>query len=228
MIHQPQLNTLTSEDKQLGWDLLNSLYPAPDFPLRHNPQALATGHITHYQQLEPNTWLKFKQRTQQTQLTLESALLAIYAEILACWGKNSCFSLSLDSGDSTINLLAIDYSQSQSFLERGRIIQTQLEQNTVYKLTVLDHLFSQANTEQKEKLRSILSFSFKSNYQKKSIANSRSKTYLQFAYTESETVEIKLNTLENLFPANMAKDMLTASCHLLTKKKQLGTKKLDS
>ncbi|VEP17543.1 Barbamide biosynthesis protein BarG (fragment) [Hyella patelloides LEGE 07179] len=198
--------------------------------------AVTVGQVIQYsQKIDPKTWLQLKQRGKQAQLTPQIILLSIYTEILTTWSKNPCFTINVV--DNVINgdrssawlqeeqnreeymatsLLSIDYAQSQSFLLRGKQIQTQLEQNSEYQLVNLNSLLRELTTEQTDKLTPILACSFTSIPQSESTIEPSQRIWLQLQYAEKEgTVEINLNALENLFPPGMVADMLEAYCNLL-------------
>ncbi|MEM9485568.1 MAG: amino acid adenylation domain-containing protein [Cyanobacteria bacterium P01_F01_bin.116] len=124
---------------------LSELPPAPDLPLATTPTNIQQPRFTRLTaQIEPDTWQQLQQQTTQFGLTPSSLLVAVYAEALATWSKNRHFNLNLTTfnrlpihpdvqtivGDFTsLTLLAINYTTSESFWDRAKHLQTQLWQD---------------------------------------------------------------------------------------------------
>lgn len=144
-------NTPLYQHSQDYWfSRLDTLPPAPELPLAQNPSSLTQPRFKRRRsQLDPKNWLELKQRAAKAGLTSSGILLAAYAEVLTVWSKSPQFTLNLTLfnrlplhpqvneiiGDFTsISLLAVNNSASESFTARANRIQEQLWQD-------LDHLY---------------------------------------------------------------------------------------
>ena len=128
---------------------LDLLPPAPELPLSQNPTALKQHENERFQAtLDPKQWESLKQRAIQFGITPSGILLAAFAEVLTRWSKNPRFTLNLALfnrmplhpqvnkilGDFTsVTLLAVDNSASQSFQERAITLQKQLWQDLEHR-----------------------------------------------------------------------------------------------
>ncbi len=124
---------------------LHSLPPAPELPLAKNPSSLQKHRFSLLNtQLEPEVWIRLKQRATQLGLTPFIILCAAYAEILTRWSKNPRFTLNIlyfnrlplhpqvnnlvGNFSSTI-LLEVNNSIPESFLSRTQRLHRQLMQD---------------------------------------------------------------------------------------------------
>jgi len=119
-----------------------TLPPSPELPLEKNLAAVKYPHFVHRtRKLDPDKWRCLKKRTTEASLSPSGLLLAAFAEILTVWSKSPRFTLNLTlfnrlplhpqvnqiAGDFTsLTLLEVDNSKSESFLVRSQRIQKQL------------------------------------------------------------------------------------------------------
>ncbi|MEM9482535.1 MAG: beta-ketoacyl synthase N-terminal-like domain-containing protein, partial [Cyanobacteria bacterium P01_F01_bin.116] len=124
---------------------LSELPPAPELPLAMAPANVQQPRFSRLTaQIAPDTWQQLQQQATQVGLTPSSLLVAVYAEALATWSKNRHFNLNLTTfnrlpihpdvqnlvGDFTsLTLLAVNYTPSESFWERAKQLQAQLWQD---------------------------------------------------------------------------------------------------
>ncbi|HBL10960.1 MAG TPA: non-ribosomal peptide synthetase [Cyanobacteria bacterium UBA11162] len=128
---------------------LDTLPPAPDLPLAKSPQQLTQYRTKRYEgSIERTQWQQLKQRAAKVGLTPSGVLLAAFAEIITLWNKNPQFTLNLALfnrlplhpqvndilGDFTsVTLLAVDHSTSESFTNRSLRLQKQLWQDLEHR-----------------------------------------------------------------------------------------------
>ncbi len=124
---------------------LPTLPPAPELPLVKNSSSLSGSKFTRRTgQLEPEAWLRLKNRAAMANLTPVGVLLAVYAEVLTLWSKSPRFTINVPRFDrfplhpqvnqiigefSSSNLLEVDNSEKNSFEVRAKRIQDQLWQD---------------------------------------------------------------------------------------------------
>ncbi len=128
---------------------IETLPPAPELPRRQNQGALGAERFRRRQfGLPAHAWQQVKQRAQIAGVTPSALLLAVYAEILSGWSKTPRFSLSLPTYNrlplhpqveeligefSTVSLLAIDTTQAETLVARGKRLQLQLLQDLEHR-----------------------------------------------------------------------------------------------
>jgi pyochelin synthetase len=121
---------------------LRELPPAPDLPLAIDPASLERPRfVPRKARLDALEWQQLKARGAQARLTPSGILLAAFAEVLATWSKTPRFCINLTifnllplhkqvneiMGDFTsLLLLAVDNSHSDSFENRAKSLQEQL------------------------------------------------------------------------------------------------------
>ncbi|HEV8581211.1 MAG TPA: amino acid adenylation domain-containing protein [Thermoanaerobaculia bacterium] len=121
---------------------LATLPPPPELPLARNPASLATAVLARRTAiLEPERWARFKEHAASAGVTVDAALGAAYAEVLATWSKSQRFTLnvlyfnrldlhpqvrSIFANFSSTILLEVDASRQESFAARARRFQEQL------------------------------------------------------------------------------------------------------
>ncbi len=124
---------------------LEDLPSAPVLPLIQSSATLQTSRFKRHQlQLASPQWRQFKARAAQAGVTPTSVLLAVFARILASWGRSSMFTLNLTLfqrqplhpqadqiiGDfTTLNLLAVDTRSVTTVNALAEQIQRQLCQD---------------------------------------------------------------------------------------------------
>jgi pyochelin synthetase len=121
---------------------IDALPAAPDLPLaRPRNESGRARFVRQSLRLDPSTWKKFKQKTEQRGLTPTAAVLTAYAAVIGRWSRSGKFCLNLTVlnrlplhpqvneivGDFTaVSLLAVDWDADHSFRERARAINRQL------------------------------------------------------------------------------------------------------
>jgi pyochelin synthetase len=143
------VQTQLYQRSQAYWlNRIDKLPPAPSLPLAKNPKELKQYRCRRYNaRMEPANWQKLKQTATNFGLTPTGALLAAFAEIVTLW-SNPQFTLNLALfnrlpmhpqvnnilGDFTsVTLLAVDNSTSESFRDRALQIQKQLWQDLEHR-----------------------------------------------------------------------------------------------
>ncbi|MFQ4144475.1 amino acid adenylation domain-containing protein [Chlorogloeopsis sp. ULAP02] len=128
---------------------LDSLPPSPDLPLAKHPSEIKQQQCQRYNgRLEKAVWQQLKHRATQAGLTPSGVLIVAFAEILTIWSKRAQFTINLALfnrlplhpqvnyilGDlSSVTLLAVDNSTSDSFGDRAIRIQQQLWQDLEHR-----------------------------------------------------------------------------------------------
>ncbi|MBC1224761.1 amino acid adenylation domain-containing protein [Nostoc sp. UCD121] len=137
-----QNSEIYRKSQNYWWNRLTTLPPAPEIPLAKHPSTVTHPQFVHRKAiLEPETWLKLKNRASEENLTPTSVLCAAYAEVLTIWSKEPIFSINLmlynrrplhpqvkDILGSFVNtnLLEVDNSLQDSFVSRVQRLQKQL------------------------------------------------------------------------------------------------------
>ncbi|MBI9090214.1 MAG: amino acid adenylation domain-containing protein [Desulfobacterium sp.] len=126
--------------KQYWEKRIPDLPPAPDLPLCKSPDTVEKPQFSHRRfRLDAAKWNRLKDKVAARGLTPSGAVLAAYADILSSWSKRQKFTLNMTLfnrlplhekvmeiiGEFTsVNLLAVDNSQRNSFTQRARQIQS--------------------------------------------------------------------------------------------------------
>ncbi len=243
-----QDSELVKRSQTYWFNRLDTLPPAPELPLACFPSELKEYTFNRYAgKLEPHIWQKLKQRAQKAGLTPSIILLTAFAEVLTLWSKNPAFTLNLTVlerlplhpqinqiiGDFTnTNLLAIDNSSPNTFINLALKIQQQLLQDLdhiyISGVEVLRKLLSQKQTE----LTAAMPIVFSSvlglgNF---SQADLEYNFLGEVVYGISQTPQVSLehqvaehngslifnwDAVEALFPMGMLDEMFTVYCNLL-------------
>ncbi|PSB50374.1 non-ribosomal peptide synthetase [Chamaesiphon polymorphus] len=228
-------------------DRIDKLPPAPDLPLAKSPKELKQHRCRRYNaQMEMADWQRLKQKAKNIGLTPSGMLLAAFAEILALWSQNPQFTLNLALfnrlplhphvdrllGDFTsVTLLGIDNSTSESFRDRALRIQTQLWQD-------LEHRYysgvrvTRELTRRQGNVPNAMPVIFTSTLGFAGIGQ-ETLTFSRFGelvygisqasqawmdiqvWEEQETLTFNWDVVEELFPAGAIDDMFAAYCDLL-------------
>jgi amino acid adenylation domain-containing protein len=171
-----------SRQFQQSWnywcDRLMTIPPAPELPLTKQTQSRQNDRFVHLSaRIEPQTWLKLKNRAQEVGITPTVALCAAYAEVLTTWSKNPRFTLTLlylnrlplhpqvdrlVGNFSTNILLEIDNSGTNSFESRAKRLQTQLWTDLENSLVSGTQVLRELNRRQQEIARATMPVTFAS------------------------------------------------------------------
>jgi len=141
---------LYQEAKDYWFSRVDSLPSAPQLPLAKHPSAIKQPRfVRRSAKLSAEKWQNLKQLAKKESLTPSGLLLAAFAEVLTVWSKSPHFTINLTFfnrqplhpqvndiiGDFTsLNLLEVDNSQEDTFINRAVRIQKQLWQD-------LDHRY---------------------------------------------------------------------------------------
>ncbi|MBE9224515.1 amino acid adenylation domain-containing protein [Phormidium sp. LEGE 05292] len=140
---------LYQRSQEYWFNRLDTMPLAPDLPLAKNPKELKQHRNKRYEsRLKQTDWQQLKERAAKAGLTPSGLLLAAFTEIIARWNKNPQFTINLALfnrlplhhqvndilGDFTsVTLLAVDHSLSESFSDRAIQIQKQLWQDLEHR-----------------------------------------------------------------------------------------------
>ncbi|MDJ0517578.1 MAG: amino acid adenylation domain-containing protein [Trichodesmium sp. MO_231.B1] len=140
---------LYERSRQYWLNRIDSLPPAPDLPLAINPNSIKDYQCQRFSgKLDKTSWQKLKKRAGEAGLTPSAVLLAAFADVLTFWGKNPQFTMNLALfnrlplhphvnnilGDFTsVTLLAVDNSATETFTKRALRLQRQLWQDLEHR-----------------------------------------------------------------------------------------------
>ncbi|HBY77705.1 MAG TPA: non-ribosomal peptide synthetase, partial [Cyanobacteria bacterium UBA11148] len=223
---------------------LDTLPPAPDLPLAKSPQQLKQYRTKRYEtSIEQTQWQQLKQRAAKVGLTPSGVLLAAFAEIITLWNKNPQFTLNLALfnrlplhpqvndilGDFTsVTLLAVDHSTSESFTNRSLRLQKQLWQDLEHRyfsgVRVVRELSRRKGTAPHAMpviFTSTLGFSslgqetltFSHFGELVYGISQASQAWMDIqVWEEKETLTFNWDVVEELFPEGLIEDMFGAYC----------------
>ncbi|AFY33176.1 condensation domain-containing protein [Calothrix sp. PCC 7507] len=230
---------------------LDSFPPSPDLPLAKHPSEIKQQRCQRYSgRLEKADWQQLKHRATQAGLTPSGVLIAAFAEILTIWSKSPQFTINLALfnrlplhpqvnnilGDlSSVTLLAVDNSASESFSDRSFRIQQQLwqdlEHRSVSGVAVMRELARRQRTAPSAMpvvFTSTLGFSsrFSSLGQDTSTfshfgelvygISQASQVWMDIqVWEEKGALTFTWDVLKELFPEGMIDDMFGAYCTLI-------------
>jgi pyochelin synthetase len=157
-------NSAIYQRSQRYWQSrIASLPPSPELPLGKSLSAVKYPRFVHRtKKIAPEAWQSLRNRGFQANLTPSSIILAAFSEVLTAWSKSPQFTLNITLfkrlplhsevnrlvGDFTsLDLLAVDNSGTESFATRAKKIQRQLWQD-------LDHRYVSGMTVLRELARS--------------------------------------------------------------------------
>ena len=251
------LNSLEKSSRyQRAWEYwqqrLIDLPQAPELPLAKSITSIQKPHfVRRTHTLAPELWQPLKQKFLDAGLTFSGGLLTAFAEIIALWSKNPRFTITLTTfnrfplhsqvnelvGDFTsLNLLAIDYSQTDSFNNRAKQVQMQLWSDLNYSdvsgIRLLRELAKQ-NDNNVGAAFPVIFTSLLSNPQIKDSDRGSPLAWLgEIAWGISQTPQVYLDhqvyeeagalvfnwdAVEELFPVGLLDDMFATYCSLLEK-----------
>ena len=89
-------SNLYQRSREYWINRLPTLPPAPELPLAKNPgDIIQPRFVRRTSKLEPETWLRLKNRASRAGLTPSGILLAAYAEVLSVWSKSARFTINM-------------------------------------------------------------------------------------------------------------------------------------
>jgi amino acid adenylation domain-containing protein len=231
---------------------LGSLPPAPELPLAKNPSAIQPVFKRRQMRIEPQLWQSLKEKVRRANLTPPGIVLAVYAEILAIWSKTPHFTLNLTLfnrlplheqandivGDFTsVNLLEVDNSRPEPFVERAKRTLSQLWQDLNYRYFSGVRVIRELSRAQGTGPKAIMPVVFTSlldlgaesggpssadRLGKRIYGISQTpQVCLDFVVHEDRgTLVVSIDAVDELFPDGLLDDFFTAAQSLLT---QLAT-----
>ena len=243
---------LYKRSQEYWFSRLDSFPPAPDLPLAKNPRELKQHLTKRYEaRVNPTDWQQLKQRAAHVGLTPSGALLAAFAEILTVWSNSPRFTLNLALfnrlplhpqvndilGDFTsVTLLAVDNSASESFSDRSVRLQQQLWRDLEHRY-ISGVRVTRELARRKGKAPSAMPVVFTSTLGFDSLGQ-ETLTFSHFGelvygisqasqawmdvqvWEEKGALTFNWDVVEELFPKGLVKDMFEAYCRFL---KQLAT-----
>ena len=144
-----QAETDTHNEAREYWQARLATLPGPPgLPLRCAPETIERPHFTRRQHYLPmQSWSRIKRFCAAAQVTPAMVLATAYAETLAAWSSTPEFLLNLPLFDrhgdtpglddvvadfTNLLLLAVDCSQTMSFADRARALQTQFHADAAH------------------------------------------------------------------------------------------------
>lgn len=243
-----QETEIYEQDIQYWHQRIDNMYPAPDLPLVDYKEDLTNGKFTRYEdKLSSQEWLALKQLAAKMNLSTASLLIAAYAETLARWSSQPKFTINLTRfhrvlfepgveqliGDFTsLNLLSIDMSKGESFLERASTVQKQLLQDLEHPYVSGVYVERALAKKWNRQMGIMMPFVFTSGLGlEKNNGTSTNGGYLgDIVYGLSQTPQVWLDhqvseqkgelwlswdAIEELFPQHLVRDMFEAYCRIL-------------
>jgi pyochelin synthetase len=247
-----QDSQLYARSQEYWFSRLDNFPPAPDLPLAKNASQLKQHQCKRYDtRIDRTDWEQLKHRAARAGLTPSGVLLAAFAEILTLWSKSPRFTINLALfnrlplhpqvndilGDFTsVTLLAVDNSASESFTNRAIRLQQQLWRD-------LEHRYFSGVRVVRELARregrtpSAMPVVFTSTLGFGALGQETS-TFSHFGeliygisqasqawmdiqvWEEKGTLKFNWDVVEELFPEGLVDDMFEAYCRFL---KQLAT-----
>ncbi|MDJ0598953.1 MAG: amino acid adenylation domain-containing protein [Crocosphaera sp.] len=225
---------------------LDRLPPAPELPLAKNQNSIINPRFQRRtSQLSPEKWTKLQNRALQFNLTPSGVLLAAFAEILSQWSKSPKFIINLTLfkrlplhpqvnkivGDFTsLTLLEVDRSVSQSFSNHAQQLQQQLWQDL--DCGYISGLQVQRELSRKRESYQFMPVVFTSTLGLESLGGETSilDSLGEIVYSISQTPQVWLDhqvreqngtlifnwdTVDELFPPGMLDEMFAVYCDLL-------------
>ncbi|GAB2737110.1 non-ribosomal peptide synthetase [Amycolatopsis magusensis] len=124
---------------------LDQVAPHPDLPLRTSPASIGDARFTaRFARLDRADWTALKERAAEHGLTPSGLLLAVFAEVLACWGAGDRFTLNatvanrppihprihqaLGNFGETM-LVPVELDTAAGFADRARNVQASLRES---------------------------------------------------------------------------------------------------
>jgi len=229
---------------------LATLSPSPKLPLKKNLTAVKHPRfVRRTGKLESYTWSFLRNKATQVGVTPSGLLLAAFAEILAVWSQSPKFTINLTLfnrlplhsevnqivGDFTsVNLLAVDNSDQDSFAVRAQRIQKQLWKDFDYRYVSGVKVLRELARIQGQSSSALMPVVFtsaltQSGQSKQSLpipmaclgepvygSGQTPQVYLDHQVYETEgTLVLNWDAVEELFPAGFLDEMFAAYCSFL-------------
>jgi amino acid adenylation domain-containing protein/non-ribosomal peptide synthase protein (TIGR01720 family) len=120
---------------------------APELP--YDPRSTDNRFVRRWRAIDADTWAALQRRAADAGLTPSTLLCAAYADVLAAWAKDPCFTINVTLGErlplhpqvrdligdfTAVTLLAVDCSWSRDFTDRAGRLQSQLRQDMEYRV----------------------------------------------------------------------------------------------
>ena len=235
----------STETYQTSWQFwqekIDNLPPPPELPLTKSPAEIKNPKFTRRSaRIESKQWSAIQQIAQRSGLTASGIIFAAFAEILGTWSRKRQFTVNLtlfnrppihadiDSvvGDFTSSLLlGIDQPDGDSFIERARMLQSDLwdalEHRTVSGVRVIRELARQKNSG----AGALMPVVFTSTLGKIATNTGDRKLQAEVVYGLSQTSQVYLDhqvseidgelilnwdVIEELWPADVLDEMFAA------------------
>jgi amino acid adenylation domain-containing protein len=232
-----------------SWDYwqkrLATLPPSPDLPLAKEPGQLQQPRFAHrIASFERECWSRIKQRAARSGVTPSGVVLSVFAEVLGTWSKSQrfCINLTLYNrfpmhrqvndivGDFTsVTILEIDRTRSESFEARARRLQGQLWDDLEHRYVSGVQVIRQLQGKRSGSRRALYPVVFTSTLihdvgrrTTSSLANMAEQTYRSSQTSqvwldnvvreEDGVLWVRWNAVEDLFHEGMLDDMFAAFC----------------
>ncbi|WP_370418414.1 amino acid adenylation domain-containing protein [Streptomyces sp. QH1-20] len=218
------------------------LPPAPDLPMVTTPRGdIRFDRRAH--RLAPARWHRLQDRARRLGVTPSGILVAVFAEVLRTWSKNDSFTINFPVfdrlpvhpdidrmlGDFTNTLLVAVEKTDGTFAERACDIQeqiwTDLEHRHFNGIQVLRELQRRRPSAGARPAMPIVVTSLLGHPPRRQVSGLGEETYgisqtpqvlLDFQIREiDETLHMKWDFLDAMFPPGLIDDMFTAYCGLL-------------
>ncbi|WP_414513679.1 amino acid adenylation domain-containing protein [Nostoc sp. PCC 9305] len=226
-----------------------TLPPSPELSLAKNLVVINNPRFDRRTgNLASDAWLRLQSKARQIGVTPSIILLAAYAEILTVWSKSPRFTINLTLfnrlplhpqinqivGDfTTLNLLAVDNSEVNSFTVRAQRIQQQLWDDLDHRYVSGVQVLRELVQTQERSLGAIMPVVFTSTLSQDAQGDSTSPLdWLgECVYSSSQTPQVYLdhvvsevagelvfywNAVEEIFPSGLLDDAFSVYCNFLT------------
>ncbi|WP_410652770.1 amino acid adenylation domain-containing protein [Amycolatopsis sp. cmx-4-54] len=199
--------TPAARSKEYWLARLDNLAPYPNLPLRTGPAAITEARFTaRFARLDNPQWTNLKELSARHGLTPSGLLLAVYAEVLACWGAGERFTLNatvanrppihprihtaLGNFGETM-LVQVEPEAGEAFADRARAIQESLRESLDNRhfsgIEVLRELARQDGADAR------MPYTFNSAIGYEDVDGSAMELFGPEVYTESQTPQVWLD-----------------------------------
>ncbi len=247
-LNSTEQSSAYKEAEKYWMDRVSTLPSAPDVPLAKNPAAVEKPVFKRRSaRMDAATWRNLREKGTRFHATPSGILLAAYAEVLSIWSKcpRFCVNLALFNrlplhpqsndiiGDFTsVNLLEIDNSTGESFVQRAQRQQEQLWNDLDHRLFSGIHVMRELRRLQSVGPKAIMPFVFTSllnlddqgdgttwlsRLGEPGFAHTQTpQVYLDFIVQEDKgSLVLNWDAVDELFPQGMLDDMFQSFQRLL-------------